>query len=240
VAWDDRIMAEPEQGSRLPLLLIGLTAVTGMVDAFSFLELGRVFVAAVTGSVLLFGFALAGAGGVSLPGTLIAFTCFATGALVGGRLIAARPAQHHHLLVVATGVQALILLASAAAATFLPLIRGVGPRHALVGSLALAMGLQTAVARRLAVRDLPTTLVTMTLTGLVADTSEWSVRRRRVAAVAALVVGGFVGASLVRWGPYGAPLWVAGAVVVAILGMGLLHLRELARSSRMEGVEQPP
>src|ERR671916_1953831 len=126
---DDRIMAEPEQGSRLPLLLIGLTAVTGMVDAFSFLELGRVFVAAVTGSMLLFGFALAGTGGISLPGTVIAFTCFAIGALVGGRLIAARPAHHPHLLVVAMGVQALILFGAAATATFVPDVRAVGPRH---------------------------------------------------------------------------------------------------------------
>lgn len=41
--------------------LVGLTVVTGLVDAFSYLVLGNVFVANMTGNVVFLGFALAGA-----------------------------------------------------------------------------------------------------------------------------------------------------------------------------------
>ena len=47
----------------LPPLLVGLTAVTGLVDAFSYLVLGHVFVANMTGNVVFLAFALAGTAG---------------------------------------------------------------------------------------------------------------------------------------------------------------------------------
>jgi Protein of unknown function (DUF1275) len=43
----------------LPPLLVAMTLVTGLVDAFSYLLLGHVFVANMTGNVVLLGFALA-------------------------------------------------------------------------------------------------------------------------------------------------------------------------------------
>jgi uncharacterized membrane protein YoaK (UPF0700 family) len=54
----------PRRGSKdglLPPLLVALTVVTGLVDAFSYLVLGHVFVANQTGNVVFFAFALAGA-----------------------------------------------------------------------------------------------------------------------------------------------------------------------------------
>lgn len=47
----------------LPPLLIAMTVVTGLVDAFSYLVLGHVFVANMTGNVVFLGFAVAGAHG---------------------------------------------------------------------------------------------------------------------------------------------------------------------------------
>jgi hypothetical protein len=44
----------------LPPLLVAMTFVTGLVDAFSYLLLGHVFVANMTGNVVLLGFALVG------------------------------------------------------------------------------------------------------------------------------------------------------------------------------------
>ena len=61
---DVRDMLVPRRGSRhgpLPPLLLGLTVVTGLVDAFSYLLLGHVFVANMTGNVVFLGFAIAGA-----------------------------------------------------------------------------------------------------------------------------------------------------------------------------------
>jgi len=79
----------PRRGGRdgqLPPLLVALTAVTGLVDAFSYLVLGHVFVANQTGNVVFFAFALAGVGGFSATASVAAIGCFAVGALVAGRL----------------------------------------------------------------------------------------------------------------------------------------------------------
>ena len=57
-AKDDR------DGSLLPLLVV-LTVVTGLVDAVSYLKLGHVFVANMTGNIVFLGFAVAGAEGFS-------------------------------------------------------------------------------------------------------------------------------------------------------------------------------
>jgi uncharacterized membrane protein YoaK (UPF0700 family) len=56
--------------------LLGLTVVTGIVDAVSILSLGRVFVANMTGNVVFIGFALARAPGFSLSASLSALVGF--------------------------------------------------------------------------------------------------------------------------------------------------------------------
>jgi uncharacterized membrane protein YoaK (UPF0700 family) len=77
--------ADDRHGPLAPLLL-ALTVVTGLVDAFSHLVLGQVFVANMTGNVVL-AFALAGAGSFSILASLVAVVSFALGALIGGRFI---------------------------------------------------------------------------------------------------------------------------------------------------------
>src|SRR4051794_38326000 len=64
---------------RLPALLVGLTVVPGLVDAVSYLALGHVFVANMTGNVVFLGFALAGAPGLSAPASLAALGAFLLG-----------------------------------------------------------------------------------------------------------------------------------------------------------------
>jgi uncharacterized membrane protein YoaK (UPF0700 family) len=70
----------------LPPLLVTMTLVTGLVDAFSYLLLGHVFVANMTGNVVLLGFALVGAPGFSIAASLAAIASFALGALIGGKV----------------------------------------------------------------------------------------------------------------------------------------------------------
>ena len=65
-------MADTREHGPLPRLLIALTVVTGLVDAFSYVTLGHVFVANMTGNVVFFGFALAGVGQVSVVASLLA------------------------------------------------------------------------------------------------------------------------------------------------------------------------
>jgi uncharacterized membrane protein YoaK (UPF0700 family) len=172
----------------LPVLLVCLTVVTGLVDAFSYLSLGHVFVANMTGNVVFLGFALAGVGEISIVASLLAVLAFALGAAVGGRWASGRALHRGHLLAAATSVQAgVVLVASVIAST--ASVAGSAPRLTLIGLLALAMGGQNAVVRRLAVPDLTTTVLTLTVTGLVADTTSGSVRGRRLISVLAMLAG---------------------------------------------------
>ena len=70
----------------LPPLLVAMTLVTGLVDAFSYLVLGHVFVANMTGNVVFLAFALAGASGFSILASLVALGFFILGSLLGGIL----------------------------------------------------------------------------------------------------------------------------------------------------------
>src|SRR6201996_2886969 len=76
----------PGRHGPLPPLLLGLTLVTGLVDAFSYLVLGHVFVANMTGNVVFLGFALVGAPGFSIGASAVALVSFWFGALVGGKV----------------------------------------------------------------------------------------------------------------------------------------------------------
>ena len=89
----------------LPVLLVCLTVVTGLVDAFSYLSLGHVFVANMTGNVVFLGFALAGVGEISIVASLLAVLAFALGATLGGRWAAGREVHRGHLLAGGTAVQ---------------------------------------------------------------------------------------------------------------------------------------
>jgi uncharacterized membrane protein YoaK (UPF0700 family) len=184
------------------------------VDAFSYLSLGHVFVANMTGNVVFLGFALAGVGEISIVASLLAVLAFALGAAAGGRWSAGRAVHRGHLLAASTSVQAgVVLVASVIAST--AGVAGSTVRLMLIGLLALAMGGQNAVVRRLAVPDLTTTVLTLTVTGLVADTTSQSVRGRRLISVLAMLGGALMGGVLLRWVALAAPLWLAAILLVA-------------------------
>ena len=90
--------------------------------------------------------------------------------------------------------------------------------YTLVVLLAFAMGLQNATARRLGVPDLTTTVLTLTFTGLAADSHFAGGTNpnigRRLIATAAMFVGAFVGAVLVFHVGVSAALAVAVVLLV--------------------------
>jgi uncharacterized membrane protein YoaK (UPF0700 family) len=198
----------------LPLLLVGLTIVTGLVDAFSYLSLGHVFVANMTGNVVFLGFALAGVGGISLRASLVAILAFAAGAAVGGRWSGSKPPHRGHLLAVCAAAQTVLVVIAGVVAVAAG-VGGSSTRFVLVALLAVAMGAQNAVARRLAVPDLTTTVLTLTVTGLVADATTAGTRLRRIVPVLAMLGGALAGGALLRWIGSSAPLWVAAAMLAA-------------------------
>ena len=71
---------------RLLAVLTGLTFVTGIVDAITYLDLGHVFAANMTGNVVLMGFAMVGADQISVSASVVSLGAFLVGAALGGRI----------------------------------------------------------------------------------------------------------------------------------------------------------
>src|ERR1700756_4160898 len=74
--------------------LLVLTFTTGLVDAASYLGIGHVFTANMTGNIVFLGFGIAGSGGLPVVAPLISLAAFLGGAGSGG-VLASRLAQHH-------------------------------------------------------------------------------------------------------------------------------------------------
>jgi uncharacterized membrane protein YoaK (UPF0700 family) len=72
----------------IPYALLGMTAVTGLVDAVSFLSLGRVCTANMTGNIVLLAFVTAHVSGLSIARSLTALLAFLVGGILGGRVMA--------------------------------------------------------------------------------------------------------------------------------------------------------
>jgi uncharacterized membrane protein YoaK (UPF0700 family) len=214
---DHTVARADERDGPLPALLLVLTFTTGVVDAVSYLGLGHVFVANMTGNVVFLGFAAAGAHDFSLPALFAALIGFLCGALAGGRLGAKAGAHRGRLLALALLLE--FLLVGAALVYAIGIAGSQGPllQSGLVVLLALAMGVQNATARRLGVADLTTTVLTLTLTGLAADASTTKEERprakRRLAATGAMFLGAAVGAFLQLQ---------FGVVAALVLTLGLL------------------
>ncbi|MEV7022321.1 YoaK family protein [Kitasatospora sp. NPDC093558] len=201
---------DPRHGP-LVLLLLVLTLVTGVVDAVSYLALGHVFVANMTGNVVFLGFALAGAANLSATASLAALAAFLVGALAGGHLAEHLPEHRGRLLRAAVVAQAALVVAS----TVLAATAGhtADPvRYPLIGLLALAMGGQNAVVRSLKVPDLTTTVLTMTITALAADRSG----PRRLASAVWMLAGALLGALLVLHANVPTALALAAALLIAV------------------------
>jgi uncharacterized membrane protein YoaK (UPF0700 family) len=231
----------------LPELLLILTLVTGVVDGVSILALGRVFVANMTGNVVFAGFAITGAPGFSLAASLFALAGFLIGANLGGWMTARVGHDHALHLRAATGselalVAAALIVAAAvggAAATHGTLhlaagtpAFGTGITAALAAILAVAMGIQNAVARKLAVPDLTTTVLTMTLTGIGHDPRSGHrghvALTRRLLAVATMLAGAVVGAELVLNVGTLVPLALATGLLAIVAGGAAVAARHPA------------
>ena len=104
------------------------------------------------------------------------------------------------------------------------------PATASPPCLPLAMGIQNAVARRLAVPDLTTTVLTMTLTGIAADLRAKDHGRaglsRRVLAVATMFAGGACGALLVLHVGATAALGLATGLLAVVTAGAALAARQ--------------
>ncbi len=226
--------ADSPHGPLTPLLL-ALTFVSGLVDAVSLLVLGTIFVANMTGNVVFLGLSVAGVKGFVWWASLIALAAFIVGALVGGR-IALRRGDHRAQHLRAGVLIECILVAVAAVMAFLnPSFDWIWTMVVAIVALALAMGIQNAVARSLAVPDLTTSVLTQTLTGMFSDPAagvggHWT---RRLVIVLVLFAGAVVGGVLILAAHHGLALLTAEVLLIVVLVVASLH-----RSSTAEWTQR--
>lgn len=236
--------SRPRAGTRAAVwVLMLLTFVTGVVDAVGYLALDRVFVGNMTGNIVILGMALAGADGLPVLGPAVALGAFALAAFAAGMFLRRRR-KVWSTAVTWLLVAGAVLLAAIGVALLAPGAVG-SPTLLLAASTATAavMGVQAAVARSLAVTDMTTVVVTSTLTSLASESlvdggiaGLWN---RRLAAIAAILIGAFSGALLLQLGPAVPLLVAAGLTGLAVAaGHPLLHIPapdrapELAESAR--------
>src|SRR5712671_4598866 len=180
------------------LLLNALTVSSGAIDAISFLALGKVFSAFMTGNIAFLGLRVAGAshapGGVAI---LVSMAAFAVGVYLSTRVV--KPSEGSGMwpqrMTVALGIS---LVAHAVFLVVWFVSNGqpsVDVAHVLLGSWAFAMGMQSAAVRTLHVDGVFTTAATATIIYLAVDLTNWSAtvaERRRLAGV---LVSLFIGAT---------------------------------------------
>ncbi|MEV7891165.1 YoaK family protein [Streptomyces sp. NPDC002817] len=193
-----------------------LTVVSGLIDAISYLGLGHVFTANMTGNVVILGFAAVGAPGFSVAGSLVSLGAFMAGAVGAGRLeLAMRQRPRHHWVRTVLVLEALLL----AIATVIAFTAPAGRLYELIALIALAMGMRNGTVRKLAVPDMTTTVLTLTITGLAFDSSLAGGTNprvgRRITAVLAMLAGALAGAWLVLHHGLGWPLLASTTAVAA-------------------------
>jgi uncharacterized membrane protein YoaK (UPF0700 family) len=214
-------MSEPDRPAPLPLVvtLAALTVVSGFVDALSFLGLGHVFTANMTGNVVLLGFAAAGAPGFSIGASLCALAAFVVGAVIGGRM-ARRVHPLRRLLLTAMVIEAACTAGAAVVAGMVPTVGSGWPRYTVIALLAVAVGQRNTAVRRFGIPDMTTTVLTSALTGLASNSllAGGTNPHARLARTTVLCMfgGALVGALLVL---HAGPTWslavAAGTVAVA-------------------------
>ncbi|MFI9617021.1 YoaK family protein [Streptomyces sp. NPDC052023] len=212
----------PARRDLLPAALTILTFVTGLMDAISYLGMGHVFTANMTGNVAILGFAAAGTPGFSVLASLVALAAFLAGAVGAGRLAGFfRNRRRERWVRTAFATEAVLLAAATAVAFAVP---GGGALYVLITLTGLAMGLRNGTVRKLAVRDMTTTVLTLTLTGLAADSSLAGGSNpglgRRLLSVVTMLAGALLGAWLVLHHGLGWPLLAATAGATAATALG--------------------
>jgi len=228
--------SSPTAEKTIVYALLGMTVVTGLVDAVSYLSLGRVFTANMTGNLLVLAFSTARVSGLSIARSLTALLSFLMGAIFGGRIMARATAEAQIQFAVQTFLLEVVFLF---AASFCAigyrghLLEDSFQMFALIALMALAMGTRSAAVRKLAIPDLTTTVLTLTITGIAADSSIANGNNprvaRRVASVVAMFLGAALGAVIIRYS-ISAALWLA-TTISALCSAALF--RSLRTSGQM-------
>lgn len=156
-------------------MLLILTWAAGIVDAVSYLGLGRVFTAMMTGNTVLLALAISQGEIPAVVRSAFALAGFSAGAAMGA-LIVERDETRGEWPPVVTGTLAfegVLLVVFTVLWHVTGTARGTGMTNLLIVLSGLAMGMQSAAVRHLGVPGVATTYITGTLTSLMADLVHW-------------------------------------------------------------------
>jgi uncharacterized membrane protein YoaK (UPF0700 family) len=207
------------------LLVNLLTISSGAIDAISFIELGKVFSAFMTGNIAFLGMLAGGEGGPTFARIIAAMGGFAAGVYLATWIV--DPKINKASGVWPRRVTLTIGLAILWHASFVVLWFACGGRpspnvaHFLIAFWGLAMGMQSAAVRSLHVEGVFTTAATATFIFLFSDYVTWTQteeeRRRLWGVVVSLFIGATAGSLLLLHAHILAPvLPLVATILVAV------------------------
>jgi uncharacterized membrane protein YoaK (UPF0700 family) len=201
-------------------VLMVLTGLSGVIDAASYLGMGRLFLGKMTGNVETIGWTAASVPGFVLTEATAALAAFLVGAVAAGRLSRRLQHRRQRWMAAALVIEAALLLIALIGAVAARVDSSTGSKLWLIELLALAMGFRNGTTRKLAEPDMTTTLITGNLADLGADCALAGGKsprlRRRLGVVLSMLGGASVGGFLYSHDGLVAPLALAAAVACAL------------------------
>jgi uncharacterized membrane protein YoaK (UPF0700 family) len=221
-----------------------LTFVTGLVDAGSYLAMGHVFTANMTGNIVFLGFAFGGALGLSISRSSTALSSALLGGFLAGKLDSWLGKRRRNIwLATALAIEALLLIGAMTVSWYFEPRGGQHISAALYGIIALTalgMGMRNGTVRRLGVPELTTTVLTLTVAALAFDFSlapgnnpRW---RRRVGSIIMMLSGAYVGVLLVKHSL--ALLLTVAAVLTALCTLAQIYREETQHEVELRSKSQ--
>ncbi len=213
------------------LLLNALTVSSGAVDAISFLALGKVFSAFMTGNIAFLGLRVAGASAPGAVAIITSMLAFAVGVYISTRIV--KPTEGFGMWPKRVTISLGISLIAHAAFVAIWFSKGGQPStdvaHVLLGLWGFAMGMQSAAVRTLHVEGVFTTAATATIIVLVGDLANWPAtaeeRRRLAGVLISLFLGATAGGLLLVHALIYAPL-LPFVITFATVTIAAIVLRE--------------
>jgi uncharacterized membrane protein YoaK (UPF0700 family) len=166
----------------------------------------------------LLGFGIAGSSGLPVVAPVISLASFLLGASCGGVLVKRMAKRHPALVANALAIEVTVIVVAAVVAAATSISADDASGYVVIALLAFAMGVRNAIVRRLSVPDITTTVLTLTLTGLAAESplaggsGKGSIRRS--AAVLVMLAGALIGALLLKMSLF-VPLALAAGLALA-------------------------
>jgi uncharacterized membrane protein YoaK (UPF0700 family) len=218
----------PPTPFRREILLTLTTFQTGILDAATFIGFG-IFVANMTGNVILLGAAIAHLYQHDVLPNIIAIIAFLAGGFVTGIYERAtrQPAGDSRYFFASMTAIHCALYFTAASLMFtdiIPYDETSGLRLIIFALLALGQGSQIVLSKRAGLPEFTTAVITSTLADLFANANFAQVRGngmrgqiRRTASVIALFVGSIIGAETFKYHGFSVALFVAGGISCVII-----------------------